>query len=62
MTEGNVVSPSSGVLTTIVSQDPMYVIFPVSVRAGLELRERYAAQGGLQRGRDQDPPARRPPL
>src|SRR5580704_13552443 len=29
VTEGNVVSPSSGVLTTIVSQDPMYVTFPV---------------------------------
>jgi membrane fusion protein (multidrug efflux system) len=47
VTEGNVVSPGSGVLTTIVSQDPMYVIFPVSVRQGLELRERYAARGGL---------------
>jgi membrane fusion protein (multidrug efflux system) len=47
VTEGNVVSPASGVLTTIVSQDPMYVTFPVSVRAGLELRERYATRGGL---------------
>jgi membrane fusion protein, multidrug efflux system len=47
MTEGNVVSPGSGVLTTIVSQDPMYVVFPVSVRQGLELRERYAPRGGL---------------
>src|SRR5580704_10331340 len=47
VTEGNVVSPSSGVLTTIVSQDPMYVLFPVSVRAGLELRERYATRGGF---------------
>jgi membrane fusion protein (multidrug efflux system) len=47
VTEGNVVSPASGVLTTIVSQDPMYVIFPVSVRRGLELRDRYAARGGL---------------
>src|SRR6202022_110200 len=27
VTEGNVVSPGSGVLTTIVSQDPMYVTF-----------------------------------
>src|SRR6266404_3650405 len=33
VTEGNVVSPGSGVLTSIVSQDPMYVVFPVSVRA-----------------------------
>jgi membrane fusion protein (multidrug efflux system) len=47
VTEGNVVSPGSGVLTTIVSQDPMYVVFPVSVRAGLELRERYATRGGF---------------
>jgi membrane fusion protein (multidrug efflux system) len=47
VTEGNVVSPGLGVLTTIVSQDPMYVVFPVSVRQGLELRERYAPRGGL---------------
>src|ERR1700731_1408172 len=47
VTEGNVVSPGSGVLTTIVSQDPMYVTFPVSVRAGLELRARYATRGGF---------------
>ena len=32
MTKGNVVGPDSGVLTTIVSQDPMYVTFPVSQR------------------------------
>jgi membrane fusion protein (multidrug efflux system) len=47
VTEGNVVSPGSGVLTTIVSQDPMYVTFPVPVRQGLELRERYATRGGF---------------
>jgi membrane fusion protein, multidrug efflux system len=47
VTEGNVVNPSSGVLTTIVSQDPMYVVFPVPVRQGLELRARYTPQGGL---------------
>jgi membrane fusion protein, multidrug efflux system len=47
VTEGNVVSPASGTLTTIVSQDPMYVVFPVSVRQGLELRERYAPKGGI---------------
>nr|WP_244562291.1 efflux RND transporter periplasmic adaptor subunit [Bradyrhizobium lablabi] len=47
VTEGNVVSPASGVLTTIVSQDPMYVTFPVSVRQGLELRDRYGPRGGL---------------
>ncbi|UPJ50902.1 efflux RND transporter periplasmic adaptor subunit [Bradyrhizobium sp. 200] len=48
VTEGNVVGPSSGVLTTIVSQDPMYVTFPVPLRQGLELRERYGPQGGLE--------------
>jgi membrane fusion protein, multidrug efflux system len=47
VTEGNVVSPASGTLTTIVSQDPMYVVFPVSVRQGLELRERYTPKGGI---------------
>jgi membrane fusion protein (multidrug efflux system) len=46
--EGNVVGPQSGVLTTIISQDPMYIIFPVSVRQGLELRDRYAPRGGLE--------------
>jgi len=47
VTIGNVVSPSSGILTTIVSQDPMYVVFPVPTRTALELRQRYAAKGGL---------------
>jgi membrane fusion protein (multidrug efflux system) len=47
VTDGNVVSPSSGVLTTIVSQDPMYVTFPVPVRQSLEMRERYATKGGF---------------
>ena len=46
VTIGNVVTPSSGVLTTIVSQDPMYVNFPVALRAVLELRDRYATKGG----------------
>jgi membrane fusion protein, multidrug efflux system len=48
VTEGNVVTPGSGVLTTIVSQDPMYVTFPISVREGLALRERYATRGGFK--------------
>ncbi len=46
LTEGNVVSPSSGTLATIVSQDPMYVLFPISVRAALDLRDRYEDKGG----------------
>jgi membrane fusion protein (multidrug efflux system) len=48
VTQGNVVTPSSGVLTTIVSQDPMYVTFPVPVREALTLRDRYAARGGFK--------------
>src|SRR6516164_3639546 len=46
VTEGNVVSPTTGTLATIVSQDPTYVIFSISLRAGLDLRARYAAKGG----------------
>jgi len=47
LTIGNVVTPSSGALVTIVSQDPMYVLFPVSVRAALDLRDHYADKGGF---------------
>ncbi len=47
VTEGNVVSPTSGTLANLVSQDPMYVNFPVSVRAGLDLRNRYQTKGGF---------------
>ena len=47
VTEGNVVGPTSGVLATIVSQDPMYVLFPISVRAATDLRDRYADKGGF---------------
>lgn len=45
ITTGNVVSPSSGTLATIVRQDPMYVVFPISVRSAIELRSRYAGKG-----------------
>ena len=47
ITPGNVVSPSSGTLITIVSQDPMYVSFPASVRTILQLRDKYAGKGGF---------------
>ena len=39
VTKGNVVGPDSGVLTVIVSRDPMYVTFPVSQREFLKVRE-----------------------
>ncbi len=56
ITAGNVVGPDSGPLTLIVSQDPMYVTFPVSQReflqahisgrqvdiAGIKVRIRFA--------------------
>lgn len=44
---GNVVSPTSGPLDVIVSQNPMYVVFSVPVRTELDLAHHYAAQGGL---------------
>ncbi len=47
VTEGNVVSPTSGTLATLVSQDPMYVIFPVAQRTALELRDKYVPKGGF---------------
>jgi len=40
VTIGNVVGPTSGVLTLIVSQDPMYVSFPVSQRELLQAQLR----------------------
>ena len=41
-TVGNLVQPSSGKLATIVSQDPIYVIFQVSQRNVLAYRQRVA--------------------
>lgn len=42
---GNLVNPASGVLATIVSQDPMYVLFPVSVRDLQTIREARLRDG-----------------
>jgi membrane fusion protein (multidrug efflux system) len=39
ITKGNVVGPDSGPLTLIVSQDPMYVTFPVSQREFLRSQQ-----------------------
>lgn len=44
-TIGNLVNPASGVLATIVSQDPIYVRFPVSVRDLHAVRAARAADG-----------------
>src|SRR6202043_2768766 len=45
-TEGNLVNPSSGVLDTIVSQDPIYVLFPVSVRQLEDIRAARQQENG----------------
>src|SRR3546814_13590746 len=42
---GDFVTPSSEPLATIVSQDPMYVTFPVSARQLLEIRKNAEARG-----------------
>jgi membrane fusion protein (multidrug efflux system) len=44
---GNVVGPDAGVLATIVSQDPMRVVFAVSQRQARELLARQASRGGV---------------
>jgi membrane fusion protein, multidrug efflux system len=45
LTTGNLVSPNSGVLATIVSQDPIYVTFAVAQRILTELQQRAIATG-----------------
>jgi membrane fusion protein (multidrug efflux system) len=44
---GNVVSPTTGTLATVVSQDPINVTFSMPARDALKLRQEYAKQGGL---------------
>ncbi len=45
-TKGNLVNPASGVLATIVSQDPIYAIFPVSQRDLEDIRAERHQEGG----------------
>ncbi|SFK37919.1 efflux RND transporter periplasmic adaptor subunit [Methylorubrum salsuginis] len=47
ITAGNLVSPDTGVLTTVVSQDPMYVVFTIPTRTVIDLRHRLASVGGI---------------
>ncbi|WP_144186584.1 efflux RND transporter periplasmic adaptor subunit [Elioraea rosea] len=42
---GNVVTPQSGTLALLVSQDPMYVTFPVSQRILLDIKRKREAGG-----------------
>jgi membrane fusion protein (multidrug efflux system) len=44
-TIGNLVGPDSNVLATIVSEDPIYVTFPVSTRVILDVRKQAVAKG-----------------
>jgi len=44
-TIGNLVGPDSGVLATMVSNDPIYVTFPVSTRLILEVRQQAIKAG-----------------
>jgi membrane fusion protein, multidrug efflux system len=47
VTIGNLVSSSSGTVTTVVSQDPIYAVFPVPMRRAIELRQQYGDKGGF---------------
>ncbi|WLD96326.1 efflux RND transporter periplasmic adaptor subunit [Agrobacterium leguminum] len=49
MTVGNVVSASSGTLVKVVSQDPMYVTFPVPTRKLIEMQQKHSAIGGASK-------------
>ena len=62
VTEGNVVGPNTGTLATIVSQDPMYVVFPIPSRALLDLRQPLRRPWRLRRGESEDQAAERPHL
>lgn len=42
VTVGNYVSPNSGILATIVSQDPMHVTFAVASRSAIALHRRHS--------------------
>jgi membrane fusion protein (multidrug efflux system) len=44
-TIGNLVGPDSGVLATIVSEDPIYATFPISTRIILEVRKHFVETG-----------------
>jgi len=46
LTVGNLVSPSSGPLATIVSRDPIYVQFPVTQRELLDAKRDIQEKGG----------------
>ncbi len=44
---GNVVGPNTGTLATVVSQDPMNIVFSMPTRDAIRLGDQLAKQGGL---------------
>jgi len=48
---GNFVNQATGTLATIVSQDPIYVLFPASTQQVLDYRQRAAKTPGATPGR-----------
>ena len=42
---GNFVNQATGTLATIVSQDPIYVLFPATAQQVLDYRQRTAKTG-----------------
>ncbi|WP_371420015.1 efflux RND transporter periplasmic adaptor subunit [Tardiphaga sp.] len=47
VTVGNVVSPSTGSLATVVSQDPMYVTFPISAQRLVHIYKQIDGEQGF---------------
>jgi len=47
ITAGNYVNPGSGTLVSIVSQDPMYVVFPVPTRTVIDLQQKSGGREGV---------------
>jgi membrane fusion protein, multidrug efflux system len=45
-TQGNLVNPASGVLATIVSEDPIYAEFPVSMRQIADITAKHGQEPG----------------
>lgn len=48
VTPGNLVAPASGVLATIVSEDPIYITFPISQRILLNIQRSGAIESASQ--------------
>ena len=46
VTAGNYVSPATGTLVSIVSQDPIYVVFQVSTRTVIDLQQKAGQRAG----------------